>query len=193
MGGNKYPLTATVYDMPFATETWGTLANAMTWAPFNFPTCSDNGVACYAAGTYTGSPTDAVDKMPFATETPAALSDTLATGGSYSNGGFGQYGTTGSVFINFGSNMYEYDISFTTDAVTVGTWTITNRKYATGCSISDTAGYTAGGESFGGGAADWTTTIQKNEFPTMTNSTLSATLSIASRGSTSATNELALI
>ena len=192
MGGNKYPITATVYDMPFATETWGTLSNALTYSPLTFPSCSDNGVAAYAAGTYTGDKTN-VDKMPFATETPASLSDTLSQGDGYSNGGFGQYGVTGSVFINSFSTMYEFNISFTTDAVTDGTWSLWNRKYASGCSISDTAGYTSGGTSFGGGALSWTDTLQKNEFPSMTHSILTATLSEANLGSTSATNETALI
>jgi hypothetical protein len=191
MGGNKYPITATVFDMPFATETWGTLSNSLTYSPLNFPTSSDNGVAAYAAGTYTGSMTN-VDKMPFATETPASLSDSLSQGGGYMAGGYGQYGVTGSVFINSYSNQYEFNISFTTDAVTDGTWSITNRKYAVGCSISDTAGYISGGTSFGGGAATWTNTIQKNVFPAMTNSVLSATLSEANLSATSATNELAL-
>lgn len=192
MGGNKYPITATVYDMPFATETWGTLSNSLTYSPLNFPTSSDNGVAAYAAGTYTGSTTN-VDKMPFATETPASLSDSMSTGGGYFAGGYGQYGSKGHVIHQGGYpfyTSYDFDISFTTDAVTAGTWSITGRKYGVACSISDTAGYVSGGTA--DGSTTWTDTIQKNTFPDMTHSVLSATLSEANLSATSATNELAL-
>jgi len=193
MGGNKYPITATVYGMPFSTETWASLSNDLTYNPLTFSSCSDNGTACYAAGTYTGD-TDNVDKMPFSTETPAALSDTLSTGGGYFNGGYGQYGSKGHVFTQGGYpfyTSYEFDISFTTDAVSDGTWSITGRKYGAACSITDTAGYISGGTS--DGSTNWTDTIQKNAFPDMSHSTLSATLSEANLGSTSATDELGVV
>jgi len=191
MGGNKYPITATVFDMPFATETWGTLSNDLTYNPLTFPSCSDNGVAAYAAGTYTGSTTN-VDKMPFASETPASLSDSLPTGGGYANGGYSVYGSKGYVSINPSSTTYSASINYSTDAVAAATLGLTNGlSYAASCSISDTAGYTTGGDMHGG--VSWTDGIQKVTLPDETHSTLTATLSEANHGATSATNETALI
>jgi len=41
MGGNKYPITATVYGMPFSTETWASLSNDLTYNPLTFSSCSE--------------------------------------------------------------------------------------------------------------------------------------------------------